>query len=123
MSEKQSIAARNRPKVVEARIVVAKIRELAKVYKERGRINKIARMVGWERRRVWKVLQELSYADKSAATIESLGLRRLTLAKLCRRCGEPTTLFTSNSLCVECELNELCKHGVITIAKATNGEA
>jgi hypothetical protein len=90
--------------------VVLRIRKLIKQYGT----SKIAEMVGRTASSVSQIKHGTRHKHTGALTINNLELQKV-LNKLCRRCGESMQLVCRTGLCVECELLELHKQGLILI--------
>lgn len=107
----------------ETQRVVARIRQLVKKYGT----AKTAEMTGRTRASISQIKHghrhnpakqkkhSQSRKASSELTINSLELKKSHTPIVCRRCNGATTLVTKTLLCVECELFELAKSGVIHI--------
>ena len=106
----------------ETQRVVARIRQLVKKYGT----AKTAEMTGRTRANVSQIKhghrhnpdkqkkhKQQPSKPNGSVTVDSLELRRVNIR--CRRCNQDTSLVTKTLLCVECELFELAKSGLIQI--------
>lgn len=92
--------------------VIARIRELtAKGY----RLSNIEKLTGWSKQRIWNVQNGKSH-ETTSLPINELELRKPSSSGVkCRRCLEPARIFCKSGLCVQCELFELAKVGMVVI--------
>lgn len=92
------------------------VRKLLKEYGgQRGAQNRIAKIVGIHRVQVSQIALGKTWKTKTKFTVEMLQIRYLTNCPKCRKCGRNCFLFTVGSICVECELLELEKKGLIEL--------
>lgn len=90
------------------------VRKLLKEYGgQRGAQNRIARQVGMSRFSVSKIASGKQWTKRIKYTVEMLQIRYLPNSPKCRKCGRSSYLYTIGSICVECELLELERKGVV----------
>lgn len=93
--------------------IVARIRKL---YADGYKIVEISKLTGWSRERIWYVKEGINY-PKLSLPINELDLRKpANESSLCRRCGNRARIFAKSNLCIECELFELSKLGLVVIS-------
>lgn len=93
---------------------VARIRKL--LAEGRG-LTEIEKLTGWSKHRVW-YLKEGRTHEKTSLPINELDLRKPNSSRaLCRRCGDTARIFAKSNLCIECELFELAKLGLVVISE------
>ena len=88
---------------------VQRIRKLVRKYGT----NKTAEMTGRTPGSVSQIKHGTRHKHTGALTINALELRKVRGKKLCRRCGDSMLLMSRTGLCVECEVLELHKQGLI----------
>lgn len=98
---------------IESAKVVARIRQLLKTHS----ISQTARIVGRSPASVHQIKHGQRHNNKKDLTINSLCLLRTTPGFKCRCCGNSVLLATKSLLCVECELFDLNKQGLIRISE------
>lgn len=91
---------------------VERIRELIKIHG----VCKTARIVGRAKSTVSRIKNGTrhSLTVKKELTVDSLKLRKLPELKLCRRCGEARRVFSQTGVCIECEVIDLARRGLIS---------
>lgn len=99
--------------------VVARVRKLLA---DGYTLSAIAGLTGWTKDKIWKIKAGRRHRQVS------LPLNELKLRKpsrqgvLCRKCGHPPRIFAQSGLCVECELFEMHKIGLVVISEPESQE-
>ena len=97
--------------------IIARIRKLIA---DGYTLTEVARLTGWSKHRVWYVKEGRTH-EKTSLPVNELNLVKPSIpGKLCRRCGEPPRIFTKGGLCIECELFDLAKIGLVVISEPKN---
>lgn len=88
-----------------------------KLLNEGYTLNKISNLTGWTKHRIWKVKHNYrGYHSKTSLPINSLELQRPSRPGiLCRKCGEPARIFVKSKICLQCEIFEMSKLGLVVI--------
>lgn len=93
-------------------LIVARIRKLLQTHG----VNETARIVGRTAASISQIKNGQRHANTGQLLVRDLGVRRGTGLK-CRRCDRAAILFAKSNLCVECELLELAKLGIIAFVE------
>lgn len=101
---------------VEVMLEVERIRELIKTHG----VCKTARMTGRAKSTISRIKNGTrhSLTVKKDLTVDSLKLRKLPELKLCRRCGDGRRIFSQTGVCIECELIDLARRGLLSFEEA-----
>lgn len=91
---------------------IARLRELVGYLS----IRKAAELAGTGTTTAWRAKRGLLKPKPQAIDLSRLGLS-LSPGKRCRKCGDPMRVKTFRGTCVECELLELGRQGVLEIAE------
>lgn len=96
---------------LEVQLEIERIRTLIKTHG----VNETARIVRRSRQNISNIKNGVRHRERKEVTVQALGITRRIGGKLCRRCGESHTLFGQSGLCIECDLLELARRGIISI--------
>lgn len=94
------------------------IRTLARIRKlldDGYRIKEVEKLTGWSKQRIWNTKNGVSN-QKTSLPLNELNLRKPSRPGiLCRKCGEAPRIFCKSGVCLECEIVELAKIGLVVI--------
>lgn len=97
--------------------MVKTIARIRKLLADGYTLTKVAELTGWTKHRLWYI-KEGRVHNKTSLPLNELDLRKPRTTNICcRRCGEPPRIFAKSGLCIECELFELAKLGLVVISE------
>lgn len=95
--------------------LVRTVARIRKYLDEGYTLTQITKLTGWPKDRVWRVKEGVCHA-KTSLPINELELQKPSSSGVrCRKCGDTARIFCKSLLCVQCELFELDKLGLVVI--------